>query len=101
LVDAWAEKEKKKHFDPNADYEELDLSQFHTIEKDVCTGDLYIFNGQFLHTVTDYKGKNFLNYCLLHFLMNFLIRYSEPKSTRLGISMFIGWLSDDCVIYWQ
>ena len=56
LVDAWAEKERKKQFHPTYDYKNLDYSQFDSIEKEIFTGDFYIFNGQFLHTVTDYKG---------------------------------------------
>ena len=64
LVDAWAEKERKKKFHPTYDYKNLDYSQFDSIEKEICTGDFYIFNGQFLHTVTDYKGSNIsINVC--------------------------------------
>ena len=80
LVDAWAEKEKKKQFHPTYDYSELDFAQFESIEKEINTGDFYIFNGQFLHAVTGYKNT---------------------PSTRLGIGMFIGWLNDDTIIYWQ
>lgn len=57
LVDAWAEKERKKQFHPTYDYKNMDYSQFDSIEKEIFTGDFYIFNGQFLHTVTDYKGR--------------------------------------------
>ena len=56
LVDAWAEKERKNQFHPTYDYSELDYSQFESIETEVHTGDFYIFNGQFLHAVTGYKG---------------------------------------------
>ena len=39
LVDAWAEKDKKKQFHPTYDYSKLDFLQFETIEKQVATGD--------------------------------------------------------------
>ena len=64
LVDAWAEKEKKEQFHPTFDYNNsdgsfsnLDYSQFDSIEKEIHTGDFYIFNGQFLHAVTAYKSN--------------------------------------------
>ena len=57
LVDAWAEKEKKKTFCPEKECLQLDLEKYDKMEQTVTTGDLYVFNGQFLHAVTDYKGE--------------------------------------------
>lgn len=61
-------------------YDSVDLSQFDYREVAINSGDLYVFNGQFLHAVTDLKNNN---------------------DMRLGFSLFCGYLDDKTIIYWE
>lgn len=72
-------KRKAKLFEYNP-YKNVDMNRFQRRDFEIRTGDLYVFNGQFLHSVTDHKvdGEN-----------------------RLGISFFGGYLDDKTVIYWE
>lgn len=61
-------------------YDKVDLKQYDYREVKINSGDLYIFNGQFLHAVTDLRKND---------------------DNRLGITMFCGYIDEKTIIYWE